>query len=70
MDGDKMNEQIELSLTEENPFHPVACLVCGREESRWVDTFICNNCHTSGRAAIEFETLKRENEQYKRERTR
>jgi hypothetical protein len=42
--------------------HPVACIVCGATEQHWVDVFICDRCHKSGRAAVEFETLKRLNE--------
>jgi hypothetical protein len=50
-------------------FHDVPCIVCGKIEKRWVDVFICDHCHKSGRAAVEFETLKRTNEQRQREQT-
>jgi hypothetical protein len=48
---------------DDNPFHDVGCIICGKIEQHWVDVFICEQCFTSGRAAIEFEMLKREKEE-------
>lgn len=52
---------LELFEQADDHLHPVACIVCGITEKHWVDVRICGTCIKSGRAAVEFETLKRTN---------
>lgn len=60
-------QQISFDNMIDDPFHPVTCIVCGTVEPRWVDIYICDHCHTSGRAAVEYHTLKEFNDQMKKD---